>query len=47
MDLLQQVNSLRSVITSDKLFNKFGWRPSTKLEDGLKLTVDFFRANLN
>ncbi|MCU0344353.1 MAG: NAD-dependent epimerase/dehydratase family protein [Ignavibacterium sp.] len=37
---------LRSVITSDKLFNKFGWRPSTKLEDGLKITVDFFKDNL-
>jgi UDP-glucose 4-epimerase len=37
---------LRSVITSDKLFNKFGWRPSTKLEDGLKATVDYFRNNL-
>ncbi len=37
---------LRSVITSDKFFNKFRWRPSTKLEDGLKLTVDFFRDNL-
>jgi UDP-glucose 4-epimerase len=34
---------LRSVITSDKLFNKFGWRPSTKLEDGLKATVEFFK----
>ena len=37
---------LRSVITSDKLFNKFGWRPTTKLEDGLKVTVDFFKDNL-
>lgn len=37
---------LRSVITSDKLFNKFGWRPSTKLEDGLTVTVDFFKNNL-
>lgn len=37
---------LRSVITSDKLFNKFGWRPSTKLEDGLKTTVEFFKYNL-
>jgi UDP-glucose 4-epimerase len=37
---------LRSVITSDKLFNKFGWRPSTRLEDGLKQTVDFFRDSL-
>ena len=37
---------LRSVITSDKLFNKFGWKPSTKLEDGLKTTVDFFKDYL-
>lgn len=37
---------MRSVITSDKLYNKFGWRPSTKLEDGLKATVDFFKTNL-
>jgi UDP-glucose 4-epimerase len=37
---------LRSVITSDKLFKKFGWRPSTKLEEGLKTTVDFFKNNL-
>lgn len=37
---------LRSVITSDKLFKKFGWRPSTKLEDGLKATVDYFKNNL-
>jgi len=37
---------LRSVITSDKLFNNFGWRPSTKLEDGLKVTVEFFKNNL-
>ncbi|MEO8231111.1 MAG: NAD-dependent epimerase/dehydratase family protein [Ignavibacteriota bacterium] len=38
---------LRSVITSDKLFKKFGWRPSTKFEDGLKATVEFFRNNLS
>jgi UDP-glucose 4-epimerase len=38
---------LRSVITSDKLFNKFGWRPTTKLEDGLKATVDYFKNNLS
>lgn len=37
---------MRSVITSEKLFNKFGWKPSTSLEDGLKLTVDFFKKNL-
>ncbi len=38
---------LRSVITSEKLFKKFGWRPSTILEDGLKTTVDYFRKNLS
>lgn len=37
---------MRSVITSEKLFKKFGWKPSTILEDGLKLTVDFFKNNL-
>lgn len=37
---------MRSVITSDKMFKKFGWKPSTKLEDGLKITVDFFKNNL-
>jgi len=37
---------MRSVITSNKLFNKFGWRPETKIEDGLKSTIDFFREEL-
>ncbi|HQI40098.1 MAG: UDP-glucose 4-epimerase [Ignavibacteriales bacterium UTCHB2] len=37
---------MRSVITSEKIFNKFGWRPTTKLEDGLKATVDFFKSNM-
>lgn len=37
---------LRSVITSDKLYNKFGWKPSTKFEDGLIQTVDYFKKNL-
>lgn len=35
---------MRSVITSDKIFNKFNWRPSTKLKDGLKQTVEFFKS---
>jgi UDP-glucose 4-epimerase len=34
---------MRSVITSDKIFKKFGWKPSTKLEDGLKKTVEYFK----
>ncbi len=37
---------LRSVITSDKFYKKFNWRPATKLEDGLKETVNFFEAKL-
>ncbi len=37
---------MRSVITSNKMFAKFGWCPNTKLEDGLKATVDFFKSNL-
>jgi UDP-glucose 4-epimerase len=37
---------LRSVISSDKIFNKFGWRPSTLLSDGLLETVNFFRKEL-
>lgn len=37
---------MRSVITNNKLFNKFGWRPETKIEDGLKATVEHFRKEL-
>ncbi|MFZ0454063.1 MAG: NAD-dependent epimerase/dehydratase family protein [Ignavibacteriaceae bacterium] len=38
---------MRSVITSDKLFNSFQWRPSTTLQEGLQKTADFFRSSLN
>jgi UDP-glucose 4-epimerase len=37
---------LRSVISSEKLKRKFGWSPSTLLEEGLKNTLDFFKENL-
>jgi UDP-glucose 4-epimerase len=37
---------MRSLISSEKLFKKFGWKPSTTLEDGLKVTVEFFKNNL-
>ena len=37
---------MRSVITSEKLFNKFNWHPSTKLIDGLKESVEFFKMNI-
>ncbi|MHB8337994.1 MAG: NAD-dependent epimerase/dehydratase family protein [Ignavibacteriaceae bacterium] len=33
---------MRSVITSDKLFGKFNWRPSTSLSEGLQKTVEYF-----
>ncbi len=35
---------MRSVITSEKLYKKFGWKPSTTLEEGLKKTMEFFRT---
>ena len=38
---------MRSVITSEKLFNKFKWKPDTLLKDGLRKTVDYFKENLN
>ena len=37
---------MRSVITSEKLFNKFKWKPDTLLHDGLQKTVDYFKENL-
>jgi len=37
---------LRSVITSDKLYKKFNWKPQTTLETGLKETVEYFKNNL-
>ncbi len=38
---------MRSVITSEKLFNKFKWKPDTDLYNGLQKTADFFKKNLN
>jgi len=37
---------LRSVITSEKFYKRYNWKPSTKLEDGLKETVNFFEMKL-
>jgi len=37
---------MRSVITSEKLFNKFGWKPATALNDGLNETVAYFKKNI-
>lgn len=38
---------MRSVITSDKIFRKFNWRPSTNINDGLNQTVSYFKKELN
>lgn len=35
---------LRSVISSDKIFKHFGWRPSTTLEEGLQKTIEYFKT---
>lgn len=37
---------LRSVITSEKLKQKFNWCPSTSIEAGLENTVKYFKENL-
>ncbi len=37
---------LRSVITSNKFYKRFNWRPSVKIEEGLKETVNFFESKL-
>jgi UDP-glucose 4-epimerase len=34
---------MRSVISSEKLFNRFGWKPATTLNDGLNETVKYFK----
>ena len=36
---------LRSLITSDKLFKDYKWRPSIKIEDGLRKTFESFNSN--
>ena len=35
---------LRSVIYSEKLYQKFGWKPSVKIDEGLKITFDYFKS---
>lgn len=37
---------MRSVISSDKIFNKFKWRPSTSFGSGLLETVNYFKNEL-
>ncbi|MGA8265386.1 MAG: NAD-dependent epimerase/dehydratase family protein [Ignavibacteriaceae bacterium] len=38
---------MRSVISSEKLFTKFKWKPDTLLHEGLQKTVDYFKENLS
>ncbi len=35
---------MRSVITSKKISEALGWKPTVTIEDGLKRTVEFFKA---
>jgi UDP-glucose 4-epimerase len=35
---------LRSVITFDKLYKKFNWKPSVKINEGLKITYESFKS---
>ena len=35
---------MRSVITSEKLFKKFNWKPSVNIDEGLKKTFDSFQS---
>jgi len=35
---------MRSVITSEKLFKKFNWRPSIKIDEGLEKTFHSFKS---
>lgn len=37
---------LRSVITSEKLFKIFNWKPATSIKEGLEKTVNFFREKI-
>jgi len=36
----------RSVITSDKLFKEFQWKPSVKIDEGLRKTFESFKSKL-
>jgi UDP-glucose 4-epimerase len=35
---------LRSIITSEKIFQKFNWKPSVKIDEGLRKTFDSFKS---
>ncbi|RKY90525.1 MAG: UDP-glucose 4-epimerase [Ignavibacteriae bacterium] len=37
---------MRSVITSEKLYKKFNWKPATSIKEGLEKTVNYFREKI-
>jgi dTDP-glucose 4,6-dehydratase len=37
----------RYALTCDKIERELGWKPSVPLEDGLRQTIDWYRANTN
>ena len=37
---------IRSVITSDKLYKQFNWKPATSIKEGLDKTVNYFRERI-
>jgi UDP-glucose 4-epimerase len=37
---------MRSVITSEKLYKKFNWKPSVKIDEGLKKTFESFKSKI-
>ena len=34
-------------LASEKIFKKFGWKPATDLDTGLRKTIDWYRANFS
>ncbi len=34
-------------LASDKIFKKFGWKPATDLDEGLKKTIEWYRTNFD
>ena len=36
---------LRSVISSEKMYITFNWKPSVSIDEGLKKTYDYFKSN--
>lgn len=34
-------------LSEEKMLDRFGWRPSIKLDDGLAMTIDWYRHNLS